>query len=160
MSTRWEDPQCLSYAAWHYKSGSGVRFATSSSTQSTYSTWKGQYQGRLGVSPSERQQRLKAVTISIQIPQQFTRSFHYIPVCQQDQCSVTTILQLKARPSSQSSGCLFSPLGAGQTIPVSTCQSHRDSLNQDSNRSDRVCLSHSPSLASTGLVPTVAEVAG
>ena len=52
------------------------------------------------------------------------------------------------------------PLGAGQTIPVSTFQSHRESLNQDSNRSDRVCLSHSSSLASTGLVPTVAEVTG
>ena len=123
-------------------------------------TWKGQYQGRLGISPSEGQQRLEAVTISIQIPQQFTRSFHYRPVCQQDQHSVTTILQLEARPSSQSSGCLFSPLGAGQTIPVSTFQSHRESLNQDSNRNNRVCLSHSPSLASTGLVPTVVEVAG
>ena len=123
-------------------------------------TWKGQYQGRLGVSPSEGQQRLEAVTISIQIPQQFTRSFHYRPVCQQDQCSVTIILQLEARPSSQSSGCLFSPLGAGQTTSVSTFESHRESLNQDSNRSNRVCLSHSPSLASTGLVPTVAEVAG
>ena len=79
--------------------------------------------------------------------QQFTRSFHYRPVCQQDQCSVTTTLQLEARPSSQSSGCLFIPLGIGQTIPVSTFQSHRESLNQDSNRSNRVCLSHSPSLA-------------
>ena len=103
---------------------------------------------------------MEAVTISIQIPQQLTGSFHHRPVSQQDQCSVNTILQLEATSSIQSSGCLFSSLGAGHTIPVSTFQSHRESLNQDSNRNSRVCLSHSSSLASTGLVPTVAEVAG
>ena len=54
----------------------------------------------------------------------------------------------------------FQSLGRRTNHTVSTFQSHRESLNQDSNRSDRVCLSHSSSLASIGLVPTVAEVAG
>ena len=123
-------------------------------------TWQGQYQGRLGIPPSTGQQRLETVTIGIQIPQQLSRSFYYRPVCQQDQCSVTTILQLETRPSSQSSRCLFSLLDTGQTIPVPTFQSHRESFNQDSSRSDRICLSHSSSLASTSLVSTVAEVTG
>ena len=123
-------------------------------------TWQGQCQGGLGVSPSTGQQRLETVTIGIQIPQQLSRSFYYRPICQQDQCSATAILQLETRPSSQTSRCFFSCLDTGQTIPVPTFQSHRESLNKNSNRSDRICLSHSASLAGTGLVSTVAEVTG
>ena len=115
-------------------------------------TRQGQYRGRLGVLSSSRQQRLAAVTIRLQGPQQGSRSLQCRPICQQDQCSVGAVLQLEARSSSQGGRCFLSLLGTGQTIPVPSFQPHRESLDQDPNGSGRVCLPYSTSVASTSLV--------
>ena len=45
----------------------------------------------------------------------------------------------------------------GQTVPVPSFQSHRESLDQDPNGSSRVCLPHSAILASTSLVSSSTE---
>ena len=53
---------------------------------------------------------------------------------------------------------LSQSLGHRIILPVPSFQSYRESLGQDPNGSDRICLSHSPSLASTSLVSLVLKM--
>ena len=62
---------------------------------------EGEYNCRLGISPS-RQQRLAAFTLHLRWNQQFTRSIQLGPFCQQNECTAAGLLQLEAGRGFQS----------------------------------------------------------
>ncbi|XP_065918235.1 uncharacterized protein [Dysidea avara] len=120
-------------------------------------TWGGQCQCRLGISPPHGQQRLATFAICFSVTEQSVGSIQCRPICQQDQRSVTTVLQLEAGPSSHSSGRLLSAMGSRTAISFPTIQFDWESSEQNSVRGSDMCMSCSTGMASSSLVSPVVE---
>ena len=78
------------------------------------------------------------------VTEQSVGSIQCRPICQQDQRSVTTVLQLEAGPSSHSSGRLLSAMGSRTAISFPTIQFDWESSEQNSVRGSDMCVSCSP----------------
>ena len=119
--------------------------------------WQRECSSRLGVTAHLRQQRLEASTISFRVSEQLIRSLLRGLICQPNQQPAPSVLQLEAGSISQSSGCLLSPMVHRTPLPFPPLQSHREGSCQNSSGSGQLCLLDCTSLASPGLVSSVAR---
>ena len=87
---------------------------------------QGQCDGRLGVSPQHRLQRLEARPGDFQGDPEATGTILGGPLCELPEHPIGDVLQLEARPSSSSGGCLEPAMVRSPPLHVSTVRSDRE----------------------------------
>ena len=118
---------------------------------------QGQCDGRLGVSPQHRLQRLEARPGDFQGDPEATGTILGGPLCELPEHPIGDVLQLEARPSSSSGGCLEPAMVRSPPLHVSTVRSDREMSPQSQVRRSGPGRADSTLVACSSVVPNIDE---
>ena len=118
---------------------------------------QGQCDGRLGVSPQHRLQRLEARPGDFQGDPEATGTILCGPLCELPEHPIGDVLQLEARPCSSSGGCLEPAMVRSPPLHVSTVRSDREMSPQSQVRRSGPGRADSTLVACSSVVPNIDE---
>ena len=110
-----------------------------------------EHQSRLGISACERFERLETPKGSFLTAGTKVWTLHNRPVCIQNKCTDTDLLQLETGSTSSGGGCIVDIMAKPQTLHVSPVFSDYQMLGENRPRRSG-CYTNSSSLAEPGLV--------